>query len=284
MTRKRISILIGAAMVAAAGLGAGLAAAVGSGTPAPSASTTASPTGPGYSYYRSMMGRYHGANSGSMMGGTSSYGWMMGPAGYRWMFGGTSAPAWMRGARWPFSMMGTGADMGQFMGRLWASAPGPRVSPLQAARYGDQVPAGARADRPSHTLTLTGSNVHLVAVASPSGGPDETFRIAGMVNPTIVVPAGTQVSIEVINADPDTAHGLVVTASHGRSSWMPMMTARPAFTGSALWFLGDPTTAGMHSGTLTFNAATPGSYRYLCPVPGHVQKGMTGMFKVTPSG
>lgn len=282
MTRTRIGILIGAA-VAAAGLGAGLAAAVGSGTPAPSASTStaASPNGPGYAYYRSMMGRYYGGSGGPMMGGPGGYGWMMGPAGYQWMFGGTGAPAWMRGARWPFSMMGTGADMGQFMGRLWAAAPGPRVSPQQAASSGDQVPAGASADRASHTLTITADSVHLVAVASPSGGPDETFRIAGMVNPTIVVAAGTRVRIEVINADPDTAHGLVITASQDRSSWMPMMTARPAFTGAALWFLGDPTAAGMHAGTLTFTAGAPGSYRYLCPVPGHVQKGMTGIFTVT---
>ena len=58
---------------------------------------------------------------------------------------------------------------------------------------------------------------------------------------------------------------------------------RPAFTGSALWFLGDPTTAGMHTGTLTFTATTPGTYHYLCPVPGHAQKGMTGTFTVSTS-
>jgi len=61
---------------------------------------------------------------------------------------------------------------------------------------------------------------------------------------------------------------------------MPMMTARPAFAGSALWFLGNPTAAGLHEGTLTFTAATPGTYHYLCPVPGHAQKGMTGTFTV----
>jgi rusticyanin len=121
-------------------------------------------------------------------------------------------------------------------------------------------------------------------VAGPAGGPDETFRIAGMVNPTIVVPAGSRVSIQVINADPGTAHGLVVTASIPRSSWMPMMTAVPAFAGSALWFLGNPTAAGMHTGTLTFAATRPGTYHYLCPVPGHVQKGMTGTFTVTSTG
>ena len=116
-------------------------------------------------------------------------------------------------------------------------------------------------------------------LASPSGGPDETFRIAGMTNPAIVVPAGAQVRIDVINADPDTAHGLVITASTA-ATWMPMMTARAAFTGSALWFLGNPTSTGMHAGTLTFRAAAPGSYRYLCPVPGHAHEGMAGVFTV----
>ena len=65
---------------------------------------------------------------------------------------------------------------------------------------------------------------------------------------------------------------------------MPMMTAQPAFTGSALWFLGNPTPAGMHAGTLTFTASTPGTYHYLCPVPGHAQKGMTGVFAVSATG
>jgi hypothetical protein len=94
-----------------------------------------------------------------------------------------------------------------------------------------------------------------------------------MTNPAIVVPAGARISIDVINADPGTAHGLVITASTDTTSPMPMMTDRPAFTGSALWFLGNPTSAGMHAGTLTFTAAAPGTYQYLCPVPGHAQKG-----------
>lgn len=93
--------------------------------------------------------------------------------------------------------------------------------------------------------------------------------------------AGTRVSIEVINADPDTAQGLVVTAGSGAPEWMPMMTGSPAFPGSALWFLSNPASAGMHYGILSFTVGTPGHYRYLCPVPGHAQKGMTGTFTVT---
>ena len=224
-----------------------------------------------------------------MMGGTS-YRWMRGAAGYRWMTGGVRAPGWMRGGGLPGLMTRGGADPGKTMGRLWARAPGPRVSPAEAARLGNQAPADARVDRAARTITFTSTRVHLVAVASPAGGPEETFRIAGLASPALTVPAGAQVSIEVINADQDTAHGLVVTArgvdtARGvESSWMPVMTAWPAFPGSALWFLGDPTGAGLHAGTLRFTADTPGSYRYLCPVPGHARKGMTGSFMVRPAG
>jgi rusticyanin len=275
----RLAAVIGTGAITAAGLA--VIAGCGSTGQAPTAAT--SPGGSAYSYYRSMMTRLYGGSSGSMMGGGSSYGWMMGGTGYRWMMGGLDAPGWMRG-RLPGFIMGTSRDPGQVMGRLWANEPGPRVSPAQATGLGSLMPAGATADRAGNRITFSVSRVRMVAVASPSGGPDETFRIAGMVNPAIVVRAGSSVSIEVINADPDTAHGLAVTASQGKSAWMPMMTAGPAFRGSALWFLGNPTSAGMHEGTLSFTASAPGTYHYLCPVPGHAQEGMTGTFIVRATG
>jgi uncharacterized cupredoxin-like copper-binding protein len=36
----------------------------------------------------------------------------------------------------------------------------------------------------------------------------------------------------------------------------------------------------MHAATITFTASTSGTYHYLCPVPGHVQKGMAGILTV----
>lgn len=152
---------------------------------------------------------------------------------------------------------GSGSDPGKVMGRLFANSPGPRVSPAGATRLGGAVPAGAAVDTARDRLTVTGHTVHLVALASPVGGRDDTFRIAGLVNPTITVSAGARVSIEVVNADPDTSHGLAVSAPGAGSGRMPMMTAASAFVGSAVWLLGDPTTAGMHTGTLTFTATTP---------------------------
>ena len=282
MTRKQAMILAGAAVIAAAGAGTGAAIAATGGPTAAVSAGPAAHSSPGYPWYRSMMnGRY----GGSMMGGTpmtggSSYGWMMSEAGYRWMTGSTASPGWMAGGSLPGMMMGGGTDSGNVMGSLWANAPGPRVSAAQAAALGGQVPAGAQVDRAANTLTFTTATAALTIVASPSGGPDETFRAAGLTNPRVIVPAGARVSIQLVNADPDTAHGLVVTSAGAAGSWMPMMTARPAFAGSALWFLGNPTQAGMHAGTLTFTASASGSYQYLCPVPGHAQKGMAGAFIV----
>jgi rusticyanin len=287
MTRKRNTILGGVAVLAAAGLGTGVAiAATGSSGPPPvpgAAASSAAYSSPSYSWYRSMMNGYYG-NGAGMMGGSSG-GRMMSQAGYWWMTGnGTTSPGWMTGtlpsAMMGAAMMGSGTDPGKLMGRLFAEAPGPRVSAAQATALGNQVPAGAQVSGPGNTITFTTPAVRLIILASPSGGPDETFRAAGLTNPRIVIPAGARVTIQLINADPDTAHGMIVTASDPAGSWMPMMTARPAFTGAALWFLGNPTSAGLHEGTLTFTATTPGTYHYLCPVPGHAQEGMAGTLTI----
>ena len=267
--RRRAGALVAAAMLAAGGLGAGLALSLG-GSP--------SSAGSSYDYYRSVMDSY---GAGSMMAGPSRP--TTGRFGYGWMMGGAGAPGWMRGQSLPGFMMGGSTDPGKVMGRLFADAPGPRISPAEAARLGNAMPAGASRDRAANRLTFTTTSVRLVVLASPSM-PAERFRIAGMVDPTVVVPAGAQVQVELVNADEDMAHGLVVTTSGAASSWMPMMTAAPAFSGAALWFLGEETSAGMHTGTLSFSATAPGTYQYLCPVPGHAQEGMAGAFAVRANG
>jgi len=147
------------------------------------------------------------------------------------------------------------------------------------AALGSQVPAGASINRAARTITFTTANVSLVVLASPSM-PAESFRIAGMTDPAISVPAGARVTIELVNADADMAHGLVIMPAGAARSAMPMMTAAPSFTGAALWFLGEPTAAGMHAGTIIFTATTPGGYQYVCPVPGHAREGMAGTFTV----
>jgi rusticyanin len=213
-----------------------------------------------------------------MMGGSGNS--MMGRSGYQWMMGRTNAPGWMHGETLPSYMMGTNTDPGKVMGQLFADAPGPRVSATDATNLGNDIPAGATVNRTNNRIIFSISMVHFAVIASPAGGPDEKFRIAGLVNPTVVVPVSARTTIELVNADPDTAHGLVVTDNANATSAMPMMTATPAFGGAALWFLGNPTTTGMHVGTITFTASTAGTYQYLCPLPGHTAKGMHGILDV----
>ncbi len=267
--RRRAAALVAAAALAAGGLGAGLALALGGSSQGVVSS---------YGYFRSVVGRYA---AGPMMGGPT--GWTTGRSGYGWMMGGARAPGWMRGGRLPGPMMGGATDPGTVMGRLFADAPGPRVSPSEATRLGNAVPSGAIRDRAANRLAFATTSVRLVVVASPSM-PAERFRIAGMEDPTVVVPAGAHVHVELVNADKDMAHGLVVTPSGASSSWMPMATAAPAFPGAALWFLGEESPAGMHAGAFSFRAASPGTYEYLCPVPGHAQQGMAGTFVVGATG
>jgi hypothetical protein len=112
-----------------------------------------------------MMSRF---GNGSMMGGAS--GSMMGGAGYRWMMGGTSAPGWMRGGRLPSYMMGASNDAGKIMGRLFADAPGPRVSAAAASRLGNEVPVGAAVATANHRITFSGLTARVVVLASPAGG------------------------------------------------------------------------------------------------------------------
>lgn len=267
MNRRRVRAVLAAAAAAAAagGVGAGLAVAAGR-----SSGRAPTPSGPGragFAWHRPMTG-------------VSPYPWMAGPSGYSSMMGGAGAPGWMRGGTPPGYMTGTGTDPGKVMGSLRAGAPAPRERQSDSTRIGEEVPTGASPDRASRRSTSTSSTVHLVALASRSGGPDETFRIAGMVNRTLAVRAGAYVNVELVNADQDSAHGLVVTRAGAASSWVPTTTAAPTFSGSALWFPGDPTCAGMHEETLAFTATTPGPCRYRGAVPGHDEKGMVGTFVV----
>jgi rusticyanin len=273
MNRKFLAVVIGVVGLGALGISAGVANGQDSASQA-TTTTTTTQVGPMYSYYRSMMGRLH---TGSMMG--VSVNSMMAEYSYDWMLGGARAPGWMDGATLPRFMMGTDTDPGVAMGSLFANAPGPRVSSSEATKLGNQTPRGAIVSTKNHRITFSGSTVHLVVLASPVN-KDETFRAAGMVNPTIAVPKGARVSIEVINADPDMAQGFVVTNGTSASLRVPMMTTTRAFPGSALWFLGEPTSAGMHSGTITFTVSASGTYQYLCAVPGYARNGMFGKFLV----
>jgi rusticyanin len=152
------------------------------------------------------------------------------------------------------------------------------VSASQVRQLGDQIPTGALVVACTNRIVFSTIAVTLVVEAVPSNNPDMTFRIAGLVNPTVVVPKGAQVNLEFINADSDEAHAFVITADQAPFAFHP--AAAPAFPGSVAGPIGDPTPAGQGARDIEFAASTSGSYQYLCPMPGHAEMGMHGAFIV----
>lgn len=173
-----------------------------------------------------------------------------------------------------------GSDPGKAMGSAMANAPGPRISPAQAEALGAAIPTGATVDRSTNRVVFNTPNVRFIILGSPPTGRDMTFQVAGLADPTIVVPAGSTVTVRFINADNDEAHGWLLTPARPPFPYMAMMGMPTAFAGAWARPLGNPNAAGMQEETITFRAATPGQYTYLCPVPGHAQQGMSGSFDV----
>ena len=154
----------------------------------------------------------------------------------------------------------------------------PTYTPLsQVAAASTATPQGASVNKGTNSITFATETVSFTVVSVPPGGPDMTFRIAGLVNPTVVVPKGAAVSVTFINADTDEAHGWEVTAAQPPFQFQ---IGAAAFAGAFARGLGDPTAAGDGTETVSFTASKSGNYQYVCPMPGHAQMGMHGAFTV----
>lgn len=170
--------------------------------------------------------------------------------------------------------------MGRMMGAFLSGAQIPRITRSEAVALGNAMPSGATVDRATNQLVFRTSVVRLTILTSPPWGKDMTFRVAGLTNPMIVVPQGAQVRVALVNADNDTSHAWLLTPAGPPFPYMPMMGTPPAFPGSFALTLGESSSAGMPAETIVFQANTAGRYTYLCPVPGHAQQGMYGVFVV----
>jgi rusticyanin len=174
------------------------------------------------------------------------------------------------------------ASLGQMIGReagIALAGDSPlTVTTAQVRSLGNQVPAGAKIDTCLNRITFTTAIDSFVIEAVPPNNPDMTFRIAGLVNPTVVVPLNAQVRIEYINADTDEAPAFVIIDAKQPLTFRPV--GPPAFPGAAAGAIGDPTAAGHGARDIAFTASVAGTYRYLCPMPGHAEMGMYGGFVV----
>ncbi|MHB1629950.1 MAG: cupredoxin domain-containing protein, partial [Bacilli bacterium] len=167
---------------------------------------------------------------------------------------------------------GSGANGGGgygMMGGYGSGANRSLVSNAQLSQLVRQGEAGATINRKTNTVTYKGQNVTLVALASPHGKPNMTWEIDGLVNPTVVVSSKAQVRVTLVNTDWGYMHGFEVTTSPPPYPFMSMMFINNDFL---LMPLPPRTTKSLTSarydaisGLLNLR---PGTYHYLCPVPG----------------
>jgi rusticyanin len=191
--------------------------------------------------------------------------------------GCASSPAMSMG-NGGFSSSSLAQSIARAAGTALAGLAPETVSAARTRALGNQVPAGASVDKASDTITFTSRTVSFTVVAVPPGGPDMTFRVAGLTDPAIVVPRGARVTVQFINGDSDEAHGWLVTDEQPPYHFgQPRV---PSITGAFSGVIGDPTASGQGARTFTFQAGAAGTYQYICPMPGHAQMGMHGAFIV----
>lgn len=178
-------------------------------------------------------------------------------------------------------MMGNGM-MGSASGGMMSTLRGSRqvTDPTSARALSHRVAATAAIDRQTNTITYHSAQVALVALASPASGPDMTWTVDGLVNPTVVIPQGASVSVRFFDADTDTMHGWEVTRTPPPYPYMAMMDAPVAFPGAFAMPVRGATARRWVGRVVRFTASRAGTYSYICPVPGHAQQGMHGTLVV----
>ena len=166
--------------------------------------------------------------------------------------GGLGMPMGGGGGSAGFSSSSLAQSIGKQAGTAIAGLAPQTLSLAQARTLGTQVPAGASVDKASNTITFTANSVSFTVVAVPPGGPDMTFRVAGLTNPAIVVPHGAQVTVRFINGDSDEAHAWMIVNEQPPFSFYQPKT--PAISGAFSGLIGDPTASGQGASTFTFQA------------------------------
>lgn len=190
----------------------------------------------------------------------------------------SAVPAAPTGPGYVYSNSSLAQFIAQHAGTRLAGEAPLSVPVSQVGALSGLVPAGASIDTAAGTITFHATTVSFTVVAIAPGKPDMTFTIAGLTNPTIIVPQGAHVTVRFVNNDTDEAHGWLITDD--KPPFQFGQPATPAIAGASVSVIGDPTAAGDGANTIGFTASGTGDFTYVCPMPGHAQMGMHGSFIV----
>jgi len=150
---------------------------------------------------------------------------------------------------------------------------------------------------PNNTIVFNSTYVNLVVFTMGAGRAEnltgheppyyargDVFVIGGLIDPTIVLPAGAEVHVTVINLDDNMYHNFVIvttpppypynvmmnTMMGGGISMMPLLPPAHYFTSPEVY------EGQAYSFQYDVSSLPEGQYWYLCTYPGHAQIGMYG--------
>ncbi len=142
----------------------------------------------------------------------------------------------------------------------------------------------ATVDKENNSITYSGKSDHIVifggAMDDDTAGPAEKFVIDGLVNPTLHVQKGANISLEFINEDTDMPHGIEVSTASPPYGYMSMMEGG-IYASSIIAPIPESNNNNFPMASTSFTAAELGTYYYLCQYPGHAAEGMYGKMVIS---
>ncbi len=149
-----------------------------------------------------------------------------------------------------------------------------------------QTASASRVDKAKNQVSFSGDRIEIAMAAVQPGFPDTTFEVSGLVNPTIIVPAGALVTLDFVNMDYGNrmTHGVVITPIPPLYPVLSMMGMPDTLVGVPILpprQLKDTARSLYAESSVTFRVPPPGTYYYLCQYYDHAYKGMYGRFVVT---
>jgi FtsP/CotA-like multicopper oxidase with cupredoxin domain len=166
-----------------------------------------------------------------------------------------------------------------------ADSGAPAAEPAPATPAGPSVPGGAVSVPEWYVVDHDARTVSLSITAGST--PDNNYwNFNGYTKGAIsvVVPEGYTVTVELVNADPNMAHSLGISAELSNFAVPPAPT--PVFAGAITenpQSMVDATMPG-ETETITFVADAAGTYSMVCYIPGHTAIGMWVFFEVSADG
>ncbi|MCY0859235.1 MAG: sulfocyanin-like copper-binding protein [Sulfolobaceae archaeon] len=210
------------------------------------------------------------------------------------------------GIGYMYSMM---QNMFSIMGGYYRGEFGNGEIPIsQAIQMIHQIPPYAHVFPSNDSIVFTSTDITLIVLAmgherainltgyippSYAHADHDVFVIYGLINPTLIIPAGATVQLIFINLDDNMYHNFVVTTYPPPYPYNVMPeTMMGGMMGGyysgyrTLFYMPYIPYANYAQGyayeySTTFVLSSPGTYWYLCTYPGHAELGMYGELIVT---